>query len=144
MAMPRARGGTSPSTRWSPMWISPDEGRSRPAIIRSRVVLPEPEEPSSTRNSPSRIDRLTPSTACGERDDDATEDDAGGCSDEHGFPSLTAGGGPFIGTRVIRRRAAREPLAERGRLLCQAPLLEDRQRHRAHAAFAGPGHQALL
>src|SRR2546430_644706 len=64
MAMPRARGGTSPSTRWSPMWISPDVGRSRPAIIRSRVVLPEPEEPSNTRNSPSRIERLTPSTAC--------------------------------------------------------------------------------
>src|SRR5437867_3331309 len=63
MAMPRARGGTSPSTRSSPMWISPDVGRSSPAIMRSRVVFPEPEEPSKTRNSPSRIDRSTPSTA---------------------------------------------------------------------------------
>src|SRR5439155_15627833 len=63
MAIPRARGGTSPSTRWSPMWISPDVGRSSPAIMRSRVVFPEPEEPSKTRNSPSRIDRSTPSTA---------------------------------------------------------------------------------
>src|SRR2546422_10564010 len=63
MAIPRARGGTSPSTRWSPMWISPEVARSSPAIMRSRVVFPEPEEPSRTRNSPSRIDRSTPSTA---------------------------------------------------------------------------------
>src|SRR3989442_10490630 len=63
MAIPRARGGTSPSTRWSPMCISPDVGRSSPAIMRSSVVFPEPEEPSRTRNSPSRIDRSTPSTA---------------------------------------------------------------------------------
>src|SRR5256714_13736042 len=46
------------------MCISPDVGRSSPAIMRSRVVFPEPEEPSRTRNSPSRIDRSTPSTAC--------------------------------------------------------------------------------
>src|SRR3989442_8516270 len=45
------------------MYISPDVGRSSPAIIRSSVVLPEPEEPSRTRNSPSRIERSTPSTA---------------------------------------------------------------------------------
>src|SRR3989454_576914 len=61
--MPRALGGTSPSTRSPPMSISPDVGRSSPAIIRSSVVLPEPEEPSRTRNSPSRIERSTPSTA---------------------------------------------------------------------------------
>src|SRR2546425_6794308 len=58
--MPRALGGTSPSTRSPPMSISPDVGRSSPAIIRSSVVFPEPEEPSSTRNSPSRIERSTP------------------------------------------------------------------------------------
>src|SRR2546430_11021790 len=62
--MPRALGGTSPSTRSPPMEISPAVGRSSPAIIRSRVVFPETEEPSSTRNSPSRIERSTPSTAC--------------------------------------------------------------------------------
>src|SRR2546426_4109220 len=45
------------------MWISPDVGRSSPAIIRSSVVFPEPEDPSRTRNSPSRIERSTPSTA---------------------------------------------------------------------------------
>src|SRR6266513_434552 len=64
MAIPRARGGTSPSTRCSPIWISPDVGRSSPAIILNSVVFPEPEEPRRTRNSPSRIDRSTPSTAC--------------------------------------------------------------------------------
>src|SRR3989449_10543324 len=63
MAIPRALGGTSPSTRSPPMWISPDVGRSSPGIIRSSVVLPEPEEPSRTRNPPSRIERSTPSTA---------------------------------------------------------------------------------
>src|SRR5438094_4984443 len=63
MAIPRARGGTSPSTRWSPLWISPEVGRSSPAVMRRSVVFPEPEEPSRTRNSPSRIDRSTPSTA---------------------------------------------------------------------------------
>src|SRR2546427_1642813 len=61
--MPRALGGTSPSTRSPPMSISPDVGRSSPAIIRSSVVFPEPEEPSRTRNSPSPIERSTPSTA---------------------------------------------------------------------------------
>src|SRR2546427_1769029 len=31
--------------------------------MRSSVVFPEPEEPSRTRNSPSRTDKSTPSTA---------------------------------------------------------------------------------
>src|SRR3989442_10397305 len=61
--MPVALGGTSPSTRSPPMSISPDVGRSSPAIIRSSVVFPEPEDPSRTRSSPSRIERSTPSTA---------------------------------------------------------------------------------
>src|SRR2546429_3894404 len=64
MASPGAGGGTSPSPPSPPMKIPPAVGRSSPAIIRSRVVFPEPEEPSSTRNSPSRIERSTPSTAC--------------------------------------------------------------------------------
>src|SRR6266704_2530355 len=37
---------------------------------------------------------------------------------------------------VVGRRAAGEPLAKRFRIVGQAPLLEDRQRHRPHAAFA--------
>ena len=37
-------------------------GWSKPAIRRRQVVLPEPEGPSSEKNSPSRMSRLTPST----------------------------------------------------------------------------------
>src|SRR5438067_13903351 len=35
--------------------ILPDDGSSRPAIIRSVVVLPQPEGPSRTKNSPSAM-----------------------------------------------------------------------------------------
>src|SRR6185295_7639276 len=35
--------------------ILPDEGSSSPAIIRNVVVLPQPEGPSSTKNSPSAM-----------------------------------------------------------------------------------------
>src|SRR5712692_1289786 len=45
------------------MRISPELGCSRPAIIRSSVVFPQPDGPRSTRNSPSRVTRSTPSTA---------------------------------------------------------------------------------
>src|SRR5690606_28816445 len=62
MAMLRSLGG-SPLTTLSPMTTSPLLAFSSPAIVRIRVVLPEPEAPSSTRNSPSRTSRLTPSTA---------------------------------------------------------------------------------
>src|SRR5690606_10758331 len=60
--MLRSLGG-SPLTTLSPMTTSPLVAFSRPAIVRISVVLPEPEAPSSTRNSPSRTSRLTPSTA---------------------------------------------------------------------------------
>src|SRR5579859_3280800 len=55
-------------TTWPPMRISPAVGCSRPAIIRRRVVLPEPDGPRKTRNSPSRVTRFTlltaPSSPC--------------------------------------------------------------------------------
>ena len=51
-AMSRLVGG-SWSTRRSSMWISPLVTLSRPASMRSSVDLPQPEGPSSTRNSPS-------------------------------------------------------------------------------------------
>ena len=38
-------------------------GRSKPAIIRKQVVLPEPEGPSIEKNSPSVISSITLSTA---------------------------------------------------------------------------------
>ncbi len=43
----------------SPTAISPDLGRSRPAIERSVVVLPQPEGPSSVKNSPSGTSNVT-------------------------------------------------------------------------------------
>src|SRR5439155_13685673 len=49
---------SSPSSR-----IWPSVGRSNPAIIRSDVVFPHPEGPSSEKNSPEGIWRLMPSTA---------------------------------------------------------------------------------
>src|SRR5579859_2374349 len=62
MAMRRSRGVRS-FTTLPPMRISPAVGVSRPAIIRRRVVFPEPEGPRKTRNSPSRVSRSTSLTA---------------------------------------------------------------------------------
>ena len=42
---------------------APASGCSKPAIIRSVVVLPQPEGPSSEKNSPAPISRSSPSTA---------------------------------------------------------------------------------
>src|SRR4051794_16447254 len=41
----------------------PASGRSKPAIMRRQVVLPEPDGPSSVKNSPRRMSMSTPSTA---------------------------------------------------------------------------------
>src|SRR3954451_25345315 len=58
MAMSRAFGGTSFTTR-SPMRTWPRDTDSSPATIRSAVVFPHPEGPTSTMNSLSAIDRLS-------------------------------------------------------------------------------------
>src|SRR5262245_3384466 len=60
--MSRSIGGRSFTTR-SPMRISPEVTSSSPATMRSVVVLPQPEGPTSTRNSLSRISRSTSFTA---------------------------------------------------------------------------------
>ncbi|MDQ1025756.1 hypothetical protein QF035_003338 [Streptomyces umbrinus] len=39
-------------TSWSPSRTEPEEGSSRPAIMRSVVVLPQPEAPRSAKNEP--------------------------------------------------------------------------------------------
>src|ERR1041385_4942971 len=52
-----------PRTERPPIRMSPPVGCSRPAIMRSSVVLPQPDGPSRTRYSPSRQTRLMPSTA---------------------------------------------------------------------------------
>src|SRR5713101_9543619 len=62
MAMSRSLGGTS-LTFSVPMKMSPPETSSRPAIMRSVVLLPQPDGPTSTRNSLSGISRLTLRTA---------------------------------------------------------------------------------
>ena len=52
----RCSGGTCCSgeeTSRSPMRIAPPSSLSKPAIWRSSVVLPQPEGPSTARNSPS-------------------------------------------------------------------------------------------
>src|SRR5688500_5636387 len=62
MAMPRSFGAMSLTTR-PPMEMVPALAVSRPAIVRSSVDLPQPEGPTSTISSPSRMARLTSSTA---------------------------------------------------------------------------------
>src|SRR5262249_49756907 len=58
----RSLGGRS-LTRRSPMWISPEVISSRPATIRSVVDLPQPEGPTRTMNSLSRMCKFTSLTA---------------------------------------------------------------------------------
>src|SRR5581483_223054 len=55
--------GAIPLTRSSPIQTSPLVGSSSPAAIRSTVVFPEPEGPTTTMNSPSAISRSSASTA---------------------------------------------------------------------------------
>src|SRR5690242_20420957 len=62
MATPRARGGMS-FTIEPPIRMSPLVCFSRPQMMRRNVVLPQPEGPSSTMNSPSGTVRLMPFTA---------------------------------------------------------------------------------
>ena len=58
----RRLGGTR-VTSSPPMRTVPAVGASKPPIIRSRVVLPQPLGPSSEKNSPRRIASDTSSTA---------------------------------------------------------------------------------
>ena len=62
MAMSRSRGDSVFTTR-SPIFITPVLMSSSPATIRSAVVLPQPDGPTSTRNSPSAISRSRSRTA---------------------------------------------------------------------------------
>ena len=58
----RSNGGTRVTSRPASS-MSPSSGSSNPAIIRSIVVFPDPDGPSSEKNSPSRTSRSTWSTA---------------------------------------------------------------------------------
>src|ERR1035438_4145312 len=59
--MSRSRGGRSLTTR-SPISMSPLVTDSSPAIIRSAVVLPQPDGPTRHMNSPWATSRLTESS----------------------------------------------------------------------------------
>ena len=50
MLVGRLLGGVS-AMSWPPIMICPEVGVSRPEIIRSSVVLPQPDGPSSAKNS---------------------------------------------------------------------------------------------
>src|SRR2546423_10282381 len=63
MPMPR-RSTATPCISTFPMWIEPAVGFSKPAIMRSVVVLPQPDGPSSETNSPGAIVRSSGPTAC--------------------------------------------------------------------------------
>src|SRR2546426_5504655 len=57
--MSRSLASRSLTTRPS-MWISPPEISSRPASMRSKVDLPQPDGPTSTTNSPSSMSKPMP------------------------------------------------------------------------------------
>src|SRR5690349_6839181 len=62
MPMSRLCTGTSVMS-WPPTWTRPASGISKPAIMRRDVVLPQPDGPSSEKNSPAAMSSVTPSTA---------------------------------------------------------------------------------
>ena len=65
MPMLRRSGGTTApgaDTTLPPTRISPASGSRKPAIIRSVVVLPQPEGPSRQMNSPCSTARSIAST----------------------------------------------------------------------------------
>src|SRR3954467_1415672 len=58
----RRHGGTR-ALSWPSISIRPQPGASNPASMRSSVVFPQPDGPSSAKNSPRRMSSETPSTA---------------------------------------------------------------------------------
>src|SRR5262249_37116570 len=68
MPMLRRCGG-SLSMRVPPKLIRPASSSAKPAMSRNRVVLPQPDGPSSVKNSPSPIFRVMSPTARTEAED---------------------------------------------------------------------------
>jgi hypothetical protein len=58
------RSAPGPDTGRPSSRICPVDGGRKPAMQFSKVVLPQPEAPSATTKSPSRIVRLTGASAC--------------------------------------------------------------------------------
>src|SRR3954454_22566966 len=82
--MSRSLGCTLLTTR-SPIEIVPEVMFSRPASMRSRVDLPQPEGPTSTTNSPSSIGIVTPCRTSKPPNDFRTSRI---CTDDIQLPSL--------------------------------------------------------
>ncbi len=62
MLVGRWLAGT-PSMCFASIMMTPEEISSNPAMVRSSVVLPQPDGPSSEKNSPARIVALMPRSA---------------------------------------------------------------------------------
>src|SRR3954470_21100917 len=60
--MSRRCSGTSVMS-WPTTWKGQESGISKPAIMRRLVVLPQPDGPSSEKNSPALMSSVTASTA---------------------------------------------------------------------------------
>ena len=105
----RRRAGSA-VTSAPPSLIVPAVGCSNPAIIRSTVVLPEPEGPRMANNSPSPTARSAPSTATSVAEDlsDADQLDLwiiNGSSDIHVRCELTVPEGMAHGMKSRRRNS---------------------------------------
>ncbi len=62
MLVGRRFAGTPPMSRPA-MTTRPSDGSSNPAMVRKSVVLPQPDGPSSEKNSPSAMPRSMPRSA---------------------------------------------------------------------------------
>src|SRR5215468_7559708 len=116
MAILRARGG-SPVTTCPPIRTSPELGCSRPAIVRSSVVLPHPDGPSSTRYSPGSVARSTPSIAWTLPPSKSLRRSRTSTTSATGQPSASAadqpGGAPLLEDRRHLRLAPRHRVLRR-------------------------------
>src|SRR5438067_424657 len=121
--MSRSRAGMSLTTR-SPMRSVPAVGFSSPAIMRSAVVLPHPEEPTRIMNSPSAISSDRSSTAT-----------APPAKRLVTASRITLGIDPLLVRSLLDPRERDRP---------DEPALgeQERQQHR-DLAHHGPGHQQV-
>src|ERR1700722_14792522 len=109
MATSRSLGSMSLTTR-SPMETMPLVTSSRPATMRNAVVLPQPEEPSRTRSSPSAMCNVRLSTAVVSPNRLVTPSKLT-CANRAPF------GRPAFGHGLLRRRDGSEPMRAAAR--CQ-------------------------
>src|SRR6478609_6397163 len=88
--------------------ILPSVGRSKPAIKRSVVVFPQPEGPSSEKNSPASIETSIPSTAA---------------TSPNSFRSWTSSTDPVFTSHLQRGDLVEGAAGRRGRLRARRPAV---------------------